>query len=113
MKRTLIFTIAAVFGLLIAGCSDEPLSIRTQNQLSEKANVQYKTVDNTINQNDVSPGATTSYQNISEGKVQVTATLKSQSVAPFTEFNAGKNNNYTIIIVNSNPPVLKVNSEEK
>lgn len=113
MKKMLFYAAAVILIILVTGCSDEPPSIRTQNQFSAKANVQYKTSNNTINQNDVAAGITTNYQDISEGNVQVTATIQSSSVSPTTEFNASNNNNYTIVIINSNPPVLKVNSEEK
>lgn len=113
MKRTPFYFVITILLLLLIGCSEESPSIRTQNQFSEKANVQFKTVNNTINQNDIAPAITTSYQDITEGKVEVTAVIQNETAAPSTVFTALKDYNYTILIVNSTPPVLKVNTSNK
>jgi len=99
--------------LSIAACSEEPPSIRVMNERTTKANVQIKTPGNTINQNDVAPGTTTNYQEIPEGKTDVTAVIQDESVSPTTTFNASNDNNYTIIILNTTPPALKVNISDK
>ena len=102
-----------VVTLSIAACSEEPPSIRVSNERTNKANVQIKTVNNTINHNDVAGGTATNYQDVAEGKIDVTAEIQNESVSPTTTFNASNDNNYTIVILNSNPPLLKVNVSSK
>jgi hypothetical protein len=43
----------------------------------------------------------------------VTAVIQDVSVSPTVSFAAEEDNNYTIVIVNSNPPTLRVDSESK
>ena len=113
MKKTTFYIITAILLLNIIGCSEEPPSIRTNNQLLSKVNVQFKTSNNTVNQNDLLPAVMTNYQDISEGRVQVTANIQNESVVPAIEFNASNDNNYTILIVDSSPPILKIISSGK
>ena len=113
LKNILIYLIAFTFTIGLIGCSKEPPSVRVYNQRSTKANVQIKTSSNTINQNDVAPGTATNYQNISEGQCEATASIQNESVSPTTTFNAANDNNYTIVIVNGNPPTLRVDSSSK
>ncbi len=94
--------------MVLVGCSEEPPSVRVSNERVNKANVQIKTVTNTINQNDVSGGTVTNYQDVPEGKIDVTAVIQNESVSPTTSFNASSDNNYTIVILNGDPPLLKV-----
>ena len=113
MKRTKFIIVIAIISISVLGCSEEPPSIRVSNERVSKANVQIKTVNNTINQNDVAGGTATNYQDVPEGKIDVTAEIQNETVSPITTFNASNDNNYTIVIVNSNPPVLKVNVSDK
>lgn len=113
MKKIAFYTAITFISLTIMACSDKPPSIRVTNERSTKANVQIKTPGNTINQNDVAPGTTTNYQEIPEGKTDVTAVIQDESVSPTTTFNASNDNNYTVIILNSTPPALKVNVTSK
>jgi len=113
MKKIFYLIVMIVVTLSIAACSEEPPSIRVSNERTNKANVQIKTVNNTINHNDVAGGTATNYQDVAEGKIDVTAEIQNESVSPTTTFNASNDNNYTIVILNSNPPLLKVNVSSK
>jgi hypothetical protein len=73
MKK-MFYSIVIVFvALSKVGCSEEPPSIRVSNERAKKSNVQIKTVNNTINQNDIAGGTVTNYQDVPEGRVFVTA----------------------------------------
>ena len=113
MNKILYFLSVIIIAIILIGCSDEPPSVRVSNERSNKANVQIKTVSNTINQNDVNGGAITNYQDVPEGKIDVTAVIQNESVSATTAFNASNDNNYTVIILNGNPPTLKVNASGK
>ena len=112
--KSLITVVAAVAVLsLFNGCSDDnPPGVHVSNQRANKANVQIKQADgNTINHNDVAPGATSNLQEIVEGAILVTAGIQNESVSPMTTLNASKNNNYTIVILDGDPPTLRVDTK--
>lgn len=112
--KNLIKLLSIIFLMItFVACSDEPPGIRVQNEGLNKANVQIKTVNNTINQNDVEPGTTTNYQEIQEGDVEVTAVIQNESVSPTKNFFGGNNNNYTIVILNTAPPALRIDVSDK
>ncbi len=112
MKKLFVLLLALIFAAV--ACSSEPPSVRVLNQRSTKANVQVKQSDaNTININDVTGGATTSYQEIAEGTTTTTAVIQNESVSPTTSFTAQKDKNHTIVILNSNPPSLRVDTDDK
>jgi len=87
--------------------------MRVKNERTTKANVQIKTVNNTINQNDVQPGTVTNYQEVSEGAIEVTAGIQNETVTPTKNFNSENNNNYTIVILNSTPPTIRIDVTDK
>lgn len=112
MKKLL--TLLLVIVLTTVACSTKPPSIRVANQRSTKANVQVKFENaNTININDVAGGATTSYQEISEGTVAITAVIQNEAVSPLISFTAQKDKNHTIVILNSTPPALRIDTDDK
>ncbi|HSQ74511.1 MAG TPA: hypothetical protein VLT13_03070 [Bacteroidota bacterium] len=103
-----------VLGLGIVGCSSDPPSVRIMNERTTKANVQLKVgTDNTININDVEGGKASAYRDVSEGTFVATATIQNESVSPTTTFNTEEDMNYTVVVVNSTPPTLRVDSEDK
>lgn len=110
-----ILKFCAIFFLLVTfiACSDEPPSFRVKNERSTKANVQIKTVNNTVNLNDVQPGTATNYQDVAEGNVEITAVIQSESVSPSGGFSAANDYNYTIVIVSSTPPSIRVDASSK
>lgn len=112
MKNLLAFLLVLVLTTL--ACSSKPPSIRVSNQRSTKANVQVKLENqNTININDVAGGTTTSYQEISEGAVLVTAIIQNESVSPVISFNADRDKNHTIVVLTSTPPTLRIDTDNK
>lgn len=113
MKKYLRILLILLPVLSLVACSDDPPSVRVFNERSTKANVQIKTTTNTININDVAPGATTNYQDVSEGKLEITATIQNETISPTNTTNVSNNNNYTIVISNTNPPSIKINSSSK
>jgi len=101
-----------VAGLI--GCSSDPPSVRVRNERATKANVQYKQANgNTVNINDVAGGQVTGFRDIVTGRTEVTAVIQNENVSPTATFQAEEDNNYTIVVVNSTPPTLRVDSESK
>lgn len=113
MKRIVFYFIGIMISLSLIGCSEEPPSLRVRNERPTKANVQIKTVNNTINHNDVQPGAVTNFQDVAEGKVEITAEIQNESVSPVAVFITTNDHNYTILITGTNPPVLKIDVADK
>lgn len=113
MKNFFRFLGIIFLAVTFIACSDESPSFRVKNERPTKANVQIKTVNNTINLNDVQPGTVTNYQDVAEGKVEITAVIQNENVSPTTNFNASNNYNYTIVIVNSTPPILRIDPSSK
>lgn len=111
MKRIAVFLGLL---LLVAACSEEDPSIRVRNDLEVKANVQIKPgVGNTININDVAGGTISPEFNVLEGKWTAAASIQSGSDTPEIVFDVKNDYRYTVVIVNTDPPVLQVQSEEK
>jgi hypothetical protein len=114
ISKSLFFTIGCFLLLSVVGCTDDPPSIRVYNERPTKANVQVKAQSgNTININDVASTATTNYQDVAVGAHLVTAVIQNESVSPSVAFEASENTNYTIVVVNSTPPSLRVDSSGK
>lgn len=113
MKIITTSIIALMLMVFLTGCSEEAPSIRVYNERPTKANVQIKTAGNTININEVILGQTTNFQNIAEGNSEITAVIQNEAVSPTITFKAVNDYNYTIVVVNSVPPTLKVNSDKK
>ena len=112
--KSFILAVCLAIGMVLAGCSSDPPSVRVANQRATKANAQIKPVaGNTININDVAAGTTSGYTDIAEGKQDVTVTLQSESVAPTASFTAANNNNYTVVVLATTPPTLRIDAEGK
>lgn len=105
---------ALLVSVLFTACSEESPSLRVRNDRQTKANMQIKpAAGNTMNINDVQGGQTTGYISISEGNYVVTATIQSESVSPEIGVTAKNDMNYTVVVANTTPPTLRVESEEK
>ncbi|MDP2886985.1 MAG: hypothetical protein Q8P51_18420 [Ignavibacteria bacterium] len=113
LKTALAYLIGLALFASVVGCSKKPPSVRVFNERATKVNVQIKTSDNTINLNDVAAGQTTNYQDISEGPCGATAVIQNESVSPTRSFSAEKDNNYTVIVANTTPPTVRVDSQSK
>lgn len=111
MKRIAIFIAVLLF---TAACSEEDPSIRVRNDLAVKVNMQLQpAVGNTININDVAGGSMSSDVTVQEGRWTANASIQSQSASPETVFDVKNDYRYTVVVVNVDPPVLQVQSEEK
>jgi len=109
----IVATALAVLSSFI-GCSEDSPSIRVANQRVTKVNVQFKQANgNTINQNDVLSGTNSNFQDITEGAIVVTAVIQGEAVSPTATFTASNDNNYTVVIVGGDPPVLRVDTQGK
>ncbi len=113
VKNILKFFGVLFLVITFIACSSEPPSFRVKNERTNKVNVQIKTVNNTINLNDVQPGTATNYQEVAEGKVEITAGIQNEVIVPTASFNAEKDNNYTIVIVNTTPPTIRIDASSK
>ncbi|MFA6232800.1 MAG: hypothetical protein WC824_01260 [Bacteroidota bacterium] len=113
MRTSVIFSLLLLV-MLVAACSEENPSIRVRNNLDVKANVQLKPVaGNTININDVQGNSTSGEVDVQEGSWIATATIQSSNADPSVTFNVENDVRYTVVIVNVDPPVLEVQSEDK
>ncbi len=100
--------------VFVTACSEEDPSVRVRNDLDVKANVQLKpTAGNTININDVLANTTSAEVTVQEGNWIATASIQSVSSDPTVTFEVQNDYRYTVVIVNADPPVLQVLSEEK
>jgi hypothetical protein len=113
VKKILFLITGLIMFATFIGCSEEVPSFRVHNERSTKANVQIKPANgNTINVNDVELGQTTPFQNISEGKTEITAVIQNETISPEITFNASNDYNYTIVVTNTNPPTLRIDSDK-
>lgn len=114
MKKLLLLISLMVFILINVACSEEPPSVRIKNERTNKSNVQLKQADGkTININDVAGGSVTGYRDLVEGQTEATAVIQNEPVSPSVQFSAAKDRNYTVVVTNSNPPALRIDSEDK
>ncbi len=116
MFRINLMAVLAVCAIMLftSACSEDPPSVNVRNDNSAKVNVQLKpAAGNTININDVQSGQTTNFMDITEGAWSASASIQSSSEAPAATFNASNDNNYTVVITNTTPPVMQIKVEEK
>ncbi len=114
MKRIFASMALCAVLLLAQGCSEEAPSLRIRNDYSKKANVQLKpAAGNTININDVAPNTSTAYQDVSETTFTATASVQGENTAPTVTFGTKNDYRYTVVLTNTNPPELKVESEAR
>ncbi len=113
MKNLIKYFGVFILFISLVACSSEPPGFRVKNEYTSKANVQIKTVANTFNINDVQPGTATDYREVPEGLVEITAEIQNVVNEPEGSFNAQQDKNYTIVIVNSTPPVIRIDVSDK
>lgn len=114
MKKYLHLILLSIVIINFIGCSEEPPSVRVYNLHSEKANVQFKQSNgNTINHNGVAPETYSNYQDISEGACVATAVIQNDESTPTVSFNATNDNNYTIVIIENDSTMLRVDKKSK
>jgi hypothetical protein len=113
-------SIVLIIGLLLglSGCaggltgskSAFAPKFRVQNARATEASLQVKTSGgNTININNVMPGTTSLYQEVTSGRVDVTVMIKGESNNPYSgSFFAVGNQTFTVTIANTMPPTVTV-----
>ena len=98
-------------GLLIgiSACSSDPPRVRVSNQRAEITDVQLKrSSGNTYNLNDVGPNSATGYINVEPSNYEVDANVEGVSPSATTLFTADEDEAYTIVVLNTTPPTLRV-----
>lgn len=111
MKYT-ITAIAIFFMISVVGCStdpENPAKFRVQNNRATDASLQVKTSGgNTININNVKPAATSDYQEVATGQVDITVNIQGVSEQYTAGFRAEINQSYTVVVANTTPPSINV-----
>ena len=114
MKYLNYLSVVLLLYVLFMACSEEDPSIRVRNDLDKKANVQLKpSVGSTKNINDVAGGTTTVFHDVPDGEWTATASISSESVAPTATFRTENDMNYTVVIINAEPPSMEILVEDK
>lgn len=114
MKPVRILSAVLLLITVAAACSEEDPSIRVRNDYDKKANVQLKpAAGSTININDVEGGTTSVFHDVQEGEWSATASISSVAEAPTKTFRAENDMNYTVVIINAEPPSMEVVAEDK
>ena len=101
------FLFVGMLALALAGCSSNA-SIRILNNLPRKINVSLQpAAGSTLNVNDVSPGATTTYYDVPEGNVRIHISTSGTNPAD-VDLAALKDKRYTATVNPGPPPVTTV-----
>ncbi len=99
---------------LFSACSEDDPSIRVRNDLDAKANVQLKPqVGSTLNINDVQGESMSGETVLQEGVWDATASIQSSNADPTINFDVKSGIRYTLVIVNTEPPVFELLTEDK
>lgn len=104
------FLFVGMLALVLAGCNSNP-SIRIVNNLSSKINVSLKpAVGSTLNVNDVSPAATTSYYDVPEGSVRIHISTSGTDPAD-VDLTALKGKKFTATVSPGTPPITTIQQD--
>lgn len=100
-----------IIGLLLSlsACSTDPPRVRVANQRPEIADIQLKrSSGNTFNISDVGPTSTTGYIGVEPSTYEVDAKVEGISASATTFFTADEDQAYTIVVINSDPPTVRI-----
>lgn len=101
--------IVAVLLMSLSACSSDPPRVRVSSQRPEITDVQLKrSSGNTYNINDVGANSTTGYTEIDPSNYEVDAKVEGVSPSATTFFTADEDESYTIVVLNTTPPTLRV-----
>lgn len=93
----------------LSSCSSDPPRVRVSNQRTEITDVQLKrSGGNTYNLNDVGPNSATGYINVDPSNYEVDGKVEGISPSATTFFTANEDESYTIVVLNTTPPTLRV-----
>ncbi len=109
MKTTFAVVATIVVCLCMVGCSKDKPKVRVSNQRNDITDVQLKRQSgNTVNINDVGANATTGYIEVDVSNYEVDAKPENVSGNATTFFNAQEDKLYTIVVLNTTPPSVRV-----
>ena len=100
-----------VLALLASACSQDPPRVRVRNERPTEVDVELKPPSGaTIHIDDVAPGTTTAYATLNAGIYEVDANITGVSASVETFFSADTDRQYTVVVVNSTPPTVRIDS---
>ncbi len=110
--KILFVAFAAITVLMsTAGCSKDKPKVRVSNQRNDITDVQLKrSAGNTYNINDVGANGTTGYIEVDVSNYEVDAKPEGVSGNATTFFMAEEDKSYTIIVLNTTPPTVRVDT---
>lgn len=109
MNRFIKMLIVPALLIGLSACSSDPPRVRVASQRPEITDIQLKrSSGNTININDVGPNSTTGYINVDPSNYEVDAKVEGVSPSATTFFTADEDESYTIVVLDTNPPTLRV-----
>ena len=109
MDNFVRYIIVAGLLLCLSSCSNDPPRVRVSNQRQEITDVQLKrSSGTTVNINDVGPGSTTGYIEVSVSPYEVDAKVENVSPSATTFFTADEDETYTVVVLNTTPPTVRV-----
>lgn len=111
MKSISFWVSVLTLSLIFLGCSGDAPRIRAQNNRPTKVTIAVKPISgSTIHISDVKPGAMTTYIEIQEGSYEVEANIEGGTETPATTLNTAKYGSYTIVVINSSPATVRIDS---
>lgn len=111
MKKIFLVLMVCVLSLSVDGCSKNKPKVRVSNQRADITDVQLKrSGGNTYNMNDVGGNSTTGYIEVDVSNYEVDAKPENVSGNATTFFMAEEDKSYTIIVLNTTPPSVRVDT---
>lgn len=93
------------------GCAKDKPKVRVANQRGNITDVQLKrSPGNTYNINDVGANQTTGYIEVDAANYEVDAKPEGVSANASTAFMAEEDKSYTIVVLNTTPPTVRVDT---
>lgn len=104
------FTLVIVL-VSLSACSTDPPKVRVSNQRAEVTDVQLKrSSGNTYNFNDIGAGTSSGYVEVETATYEVEAKVEGVSESATTFFTAAEDQSYTVVVMNSSPPTVRVDN---
>jgi len=111
LKRLLVTVATIALCVSLFGCSKDKPKVRVGNQRNDITDVQLKRQSgNTYNINDVGRNSTTGYIEVDVSTYEVDAKPENVSGNATTFFTAEEDKLYTIVVLNTNPPTVRVDT---
>ena len=109
MNGTICGLVVVTILISVVGCSEDAPMVRVSNQRPTVADVQLKPPSgSTVNINDVGPNSTTGYIEVPTSQYEVDANVENVSTSATTFFTAAEDEFHTIVVLNTDPPTLRV-----